>query len=134
MRFYVSWPGDLVEFSLLTISMASNFGGLSTLTGLRGLVFVTAATLAFSSFNGSLFSWHPFTLSLGYIYFMTEGLLVAWQMRQIDGIERVQAIELHATHQLRALLLILIGAGAIIYNKVGPLPSFTSLEQRATSD
>jgi hypothetical protein len=103
--------------------MALNLGGLSTLTGLRALVFVTAATLAFASFNGSLFSWHPFTLSLGYIYFMAEGLLVAWQLRQIDGLERVQAIELHATHQIRALLLIVVGAGAIIYNKVGNPPS-----------
>ncbi len=37
---------------------------------LRALVFATAASMAFMTFDGSLFKWHVFAMSLGYIYYM----------------------------------------------------------------
>lgn len=81
-------------------------------------LFLTAASISFLSFNKTLFSWHPFTMSLAYIFFMAEGLITAVQFRSLDGQERVNGIQSHAMMQLRAVILVLIGAGVIIYNKV----------------
>jgi hypothetical protein len=85
---------------------------------LRCLVFVTAASLAFVTFDGSLFGWHPFSMSLGYIYYMGEGLILAWSFRQQDGMQRVQGIERHAMVQAVAFLLAGLGFATIAYNKV----------------
>jgi hypothetical protein len=85
---------------------------------LRCLVFVTAASLAFVTFDGSLFGWHPFSMSLGYIYYMGEGLILAWSFRQQEGMQRVQGIERHAMVQAVAFLLAGLGFATIAYNKV----------------
>ncbi len=56
--------------------------------------------------------------SIGYIVFMTEGLIAAIHFRQLDGLERVKAIWSHALLQLRAVICVLIGFGVIYRNKV----------------
>ncbi|GBF87436.1 hypothetical protein Rsub_00147 [Raphidocelis subcapitata] len=84
---------------------------------LHALLSVTALSLAFRCFDGTLFGWHPFSMSVGYIFFMAEGLLSAWALRPTVSDERVRGIEAHALMQLRGTLFIAIGAGAIIYNK-----------------
>lgn len=93
-------------------------GTFSLTNATHGALFLTAASLAFLTFNGTLFAWHPFAMSLGFLFFMPEGIISAIGFRQLDGAERVRGIESHAIMQIRALLLIAIGAGAIIYNKV----------------
>ena len=87
-------------------------------TATHAVLFLTAASLAFATFNNTLFAWHPFAMSLGFLFFMPEGILAGVAFRALDGVERVRAIEGHALMQLRGLVLILVGAGAIVYNKV----------------
>lgn len=84
---------------------------------IHGLLFVHSLSLAFGCFDGTLFGWHPFSMSLGYLFFMAEGLVAAWSIRTTASEERVRGLEMHALMQLRALMFIGIGAGAIIHNK-----------------
>lgn len=95
---------------------------------LHALSFTLALSLAFGTFNGTLFGWHPFAMSLGYLFFMAEGLLSAWAIRPALPEERVRGLEAHALMQLRALLFIAIGAAVIIHNKnVHGKPHFRTL-------
>lgn len=57
-------------------------------------------------------------MSIGYLLFMTEGLISAIMFRQLDGPERVRAIQSHALLQLRAVLCIAAGFLVIYRNKV----------------
>jgi cytochrome b-561 domain-containing protein 2 len=58
-------------------------------------------------------------MSIGYLVFMSEGLIAAIYFRQIDpSPERVKAIWSHALLQLRAVVCILIGFGVIYANKI----------------
>lgn len=97
-------------------AQAKIVGRLSTV--LHVSVVIVAVSLCFCLFDGSLFSWHPVFMSLGYIIFMSEGLLAAIMFRSIDGAERVSAIQSHALLQLRAVLCICLGFGVIYRNKV----------------
>ncbi|GLC46618.1 hypothetical protein PLESTB_001223600 [Pleodorina starrii] len=81
-------------------------------------VACVALSIAFVLFDNTLFAWHPAFMSIGYIVFMTEGLIAAIQFRHIDGPERVKAIWSHALLQLRALICVLIGFGVIYRNKI----------------
>lgn len=71
--------------------------------GLHLLLFVLSLSLAFGTFNGTLFGWHPFAMSIGYLFFMAEGLISAWAIRTTAGEERVRGLELHALMQVRPL-------------------------------
>ncbi|KIZ04868.1 cytochrome [Monoraphidium neglectum] len=84
---------------------------------LHFLLFVLSLSLAFSSYNGTLFGWHPFCMAIGYLFFMGEGLISAWAIRTTAGEERLRGLDMHALMQLRAVVLIAIGAGVIIHNK-----------------
>ncbi|KAG1681103.1 hypothetical protein FOA52_015544 [Chlamydomonas sp. UWO 241] len=79
---------------------------------------MVALSIAFLLFDSSLFSWHPLFMSIGYVLFMTEGLLAAIMFRHLDGPERVAAIQSHAIMQIRALVCIVIGFVVIYQNKV----------------
>lgn len=82
------------------------------------LVVAVSLTLSFAQFDNSLFAWHPIFMSLGYILFMTEGVLSALSFRSLEGgAERVQAIQGHALLQLRAVVCICLGFGVIFRNK-----------------
>mmetsp|Transcript_10876 Transcript_10876/g.19810 ORF Transcript_10876/g.19810 Transcript_10876/m.19810 type:complete len:234 (+) Transcript_10876:139-840(+) len=81
-------------------------------------VFCITLSMCLLMFKNSLFSWHPICMSIGYILFMTEGVLGALLFRQLEGLERVKAIQAHAYMQLRAIVFIFAGATVIIYNKI----------------
>jgi hypothetical protein len=68
---------------------------------LHALLFILSLSIAFGAFDGSLFGWHPFAMSLAYVCFMAEGLLSAWGIRSALGDERVHGIEAHALMQVR---------------------------------
>lgn len=91
---------------------------MSKYLGLLRIVFVgVAATVAFASFDGSLFSWHPLFMSLGFLIFMSEGILGALSFRALDNQARVAAIIGHALMQVRAMVLVLLGFAVIFQNK-----------------
>ncbi|PNW82466.1 hypothetical protein CHLRE_06g280100v5 [Chlamydomonas reinhardtii] len=85
---------------------------------LHASVALVALSIAFVLFDNSLFAWHPAFMSIGYIVFMTEGLIAAIHFRHIDGPDRVKAIWSHALLQIRALVCVLIGFGVIYRNKI----------------
>jgi hypothetical protein len=91
---------------------------ISLTNAMHALAFATSLSLAFLSFDKSLFGWHPFTMSIAYLFIMAEGLLMAVDFRSLDGQERVGAINAHAAMQLRAVVLAGIGGAIIIANKV----------------
>jgi cytochrome b-561 domain-containing protein 2 len=84
---------------------------------IHALLASLSLTLAFGVFDGSLFGWHPFAMSLGYLFFMAEGLIAAWAIRPALGDERVRGLEAHALTQLRAFAFAALGAATIIANK-----------------
>ncbi|EFJ53321.1 hypothetical protein VOLCADRAFT_120257 [Volvox carteri f. nagariensis] len=94
-------------------------------------VACVALSIAFVLFDNTLFAWHPAFMSIGYIVFMTEGLIAAIHFRQIDGPERVKAIWSHALLQLRAVICVIIGFGVIYRRKIilGK-PHFVSLHAK----
>lgn len=79
---------------------------------------LVSLSVAFTLYDGTLFGWHPLFMSLGFMLFMTEGLIGSVMFRQLDGPERVQAIWAHALMQGRAFVCILIGFVVIYQNKV----------------
>lgn len=90
---------------------------LSLPTAVHALAFALALSIAFLSFDGSLFGWHPFFMALGYIFFMAEGLVGAYAARPAAGADRARALGAHALLQLRALLFAAAGGAVIVYNK-----------------
>jgi hypothetical protein len=67
---------------------------------LHALLALNALSLAFRCFDGTLFGWHPFAMSVGYVFFMAEGLVSAWALRPTVSEERVRGIEAHAFMQV----------------------------------
>ncbi len=67
-------------------------------------VVLVSLSIAFLLFDNSLFSWHPMFMSIGYLLFMTEGLLSAVMFRHLDGPERVSE-EVVGTYQSDAPLV-----------------------------
>jgi hypothetical protein len=57
-------------------------------------------------------------MSLAYLFFMAEGVLGAIQLRRTEAAARVAALDAHLMMQLRAVVLALLGAGIIFFNKV----------------
>lgn len=70
-------------------------------------------------YQGTLFAWHPLLLTLGFLGFMTEGIMAAVRFRPNEGISRVQAITNHALIQGAAAACVTLGFYAIVHNKVG---------------
>jgi hypothetical protein len=77
-------------------------GAATLANGLRALGFIMSLSIAFASFDGSLFGWHPFSMALGYLCFMAEGLILAHDIRAALGDERVRGLEQHMWMQARA--------------------------------
>jgi cytochrome b-561 domain containing protein 2 len=84
----------------------------------HGTVAVTVATLCASLFDSTLFSYHPTFMSIGFLAAMSEGVLTALKFRQLEGQQRVAAIQRHLYIQLAAALAITAGFYAIYRNKV----------------
>lgn len=95
---------------------------------LHGSTISLSLSIAFSLFDSSLFSWHPLFMSLGFILFMTEGVMSAVTLRGIPpGHQRVLAIQSHALMQLRSLVCVIIGFAVIYRNKaIHSKPHFVS--------
>ncbi|GAX81977.1 hypothetical protein CEUSTIGMA_g9405.t1 [Chlamydomonas eustigma] len=79
---------------------------------------VISLSLAFLLFDSSLFSWHPLFMSIGYILFMSEGVVSSIMFRHLDGPVRVRAIWTHAVMQARALICVALGFAVIYQNKI----------------
>eukprot|EP01096_Ripella_sp_DP13-Kostka_P004508 TRINITY_DN16825_c0_g1_i1.p1 TRINITY_DN16825_c0_g1~~TRINITY_DN16825_c0_g1_i1.p1 ORF type:complete len:274 (+),score=72.77 TRINITY_DN16825_c0_g1_i1:88-822(+) len=63
---------------------------------------------------GTLFTYHPLFMVLGYGLLMTEGILAS---RYIKSRERKSSIKLHVNLQLAGYFLALLGFLVIVYNK-----------------
>lgn len=48
---------------------------------MHGTVVITVATLCASLFDGTLFSYHPTFMSIGFLALMSEGVLTALKFR-----------------------------------------------------
>ncbi|PRW55908.1 cytochrome b561 domain-containing 2 [Chlorella sorokiniana] len=70
-----------------------------------------------AAYEGQLFAWHPLFLVLGFLGFMTEGIMAAVRFRPNEGLSRVQAITNHAIIQSAATACIAMGLYAIYHNK-----------------
>lgn len=67
--------------------------------------------------RGVLFAWHPALMSVGFLSFMTEGLITARELRPTEGAVRVARLWHHAKIQCAAALCVLLGFYAIWENK-----------------
>lgn len=85
---------------------------------LHVLLLLVSLSIAFCLFDNTLFAWHPVFMSIGYILFMAEGLISAVAFRNVEGQDRVKAIQSHALLQLRAVVCIILGFVVIYRNKV----------------
>ena len=85
---------------------------------MHGTIAVTVVTLCASLFDRTLFSYHPTLMSVGFLGAMSEGVLTALKFRQLEGQQRVAAIQRHLYIQLAAAAAITAGFYAIYRNKV----------------
>lgn len=83
-----------------------------------GLSACVLLSLCLYVLDGSLFSWHPFFMSLGFLSFMTMGVVRSVTFRPLEGKTRTKAIQVHAVLQVLALSCALAGLAAIVQNKV----------------
>jgi hypothetical protein len=82
-----------------------------------------------AAYQGELFAWHPLLLTLGFLGFVTEGIMVAVSFRPKEGMTRVTAITNHALIQAAATAFLTLGFYAIYHNKVR-LPGHLALRLR----
>ena len=67
---------------------------------------------------GSLFSWHPTCMAVGFLGFMAEGVMASISFRGLEGNERLRKIWQHLAWQALAVVCIVGGFAAIYQNKV----------------
>ncbi|KAM9133364.1 transmembrane reductase CYB561D2 isoform 1-T2 [Pangshura tecta] len=68
--------------------------------------------------GSSLFSWHPFLMSLAFSFLMTEALLIfSPESSLLRSFSRKAKVRFHWALQLLALLCALLGLAIISYNK-----------------
>ena len=87
-------------------------------TGIHLLVAFLCISTSLDAYNATLFCWHPIMMSLGFLGLMAEGILMAVNLRSVEGGHRVIAIQLHASVQALGIASIAIGFWAIWRNKV----------------
>ncbi|KAM9327283.1 transmembrane reductase CYB561D2 [Gastrophryne carolinensis] len=69
--------------------------------------------------GATLFSWHPFLMTLAFSFFMTEAILVfSPDSSPLRSLSRKARVRAHWILQLLALLCALLGVGIIYANKV----------------
>lgn len=72
-------------------------------------------------YRGDLFSFHPLLMSIGFLGFMSEGILAAHRLRHLnftDGATRVAGLQNHMWIQFTSTVCITLGFYAIYRNKV----------------
>ncbi len=84
----------------------------------HGTIIATVGTLVVALYNGTLFSWHPILMALGFLGAMAEGVLAAVKFRRLEGPPRAAAIQRHFWIQLLAVTAVAGGFWAIYQNKV----------------
>jgi hypothetical protein len=82
------------------------------------LSVILTISICLDILDGSLFSWHPVFMSLGFLTLMTQAVLMGWEFRGLDGAARSTAITRHALVQFAACICIGIGFWTIYQNKV----------------
>lgn len=98
------------------------------------LVALLCLSVAMDIYDGSLFSFHPISMTLGFVGLMSEGVLVASRFSRFEGGGRTRAIQTHALIQAAALVCIMLGFWTIWRNKVGTTPLFVLRAHPKTSD
>nr|XP_033782380.1 cytochrome b561 domain-containing protein 2 [Geotrypetes seraphini] len=78
--------------------------------------------------GSSLFSWHPFLMSLAFAFFMTEAVLVfSPESSLVRSFCRNIRVRIHWAVQLLSLFCALLGLAIIIYNKhINSKPHFAT--------
>ena len=87
-------------------------------TAVHAVVAATVVSLVAMQYNGTLFSWHPVLMSIGFLGMMSEGVLTALKFRRLEGQQRVAAIQTHLYIQAAATAAVTLGFVAIARNKV----------------
>ncbi|KAL4443035.1 hypothetical protein ABPG77_008526 [Micractinium sp. CCAP 211/92] len=82
-----------------------------------GCCVAMAMAMLPAAYRGELFAWHPLMFTLGFIGFMTEGIMAAVRFRPNEGSTRVAAITNHALIQCAATACCCLGFYAIFHNK-----------------
>ncbi|KAM4021704.1 transmembrane reductase CYB561D2 [Anomaloglossus baeobatrachus] len=72
-----------------------------------------------SQLGTSLFSWHPFLMSLAFSFFMTEAILVfSPDSSLLHSFSRKARVRAHWVLQLLSIFCATLGLGIIYYNKI----------------
>ena len=71
-------------------------------------------------YRGELFHWHPFFMTVGFLGFMSEGIVAAFRFRPMEGAPRVAAIQNHAWVQAASSASVALGFYVIYRNKARP--------------
>ncbi|XP_067937493.1 transmembrane reductase CYB561D2-like [Watersipora subatra] len=84
----------------------------------HALVFTFTCMIAYSVVPGSsLFSWHPFLMTLAFVLFMTEGILMFSQQSSFIRGDRKLQVRSHWVFQVMMLTCAILGCMAIFTNK-----------------
>ena len=84
---------------------------------LFSLAFI-AVMAYFTRPGSSLFSWHPFLMTIGYVGFLFQAILVfSRESSLFSNLKHKQKITLHWICNTLGLISILVGYAAIYYNK-----------------
>lgn len=95
--------------------------------GVHGLALATVVTMAATQLDGTLFRYHPVTMSLGFVLMMTEAILGAIKFRNHSGEERVRRITAHMLMNFAGVASIIVGFATIYVNKVRRIVFFGCL-------
>ena len=85
---------------------------------IRLLAAFVALSVPLAALDGTLYSWHPTFMALGFIGFMAEAVLTSISFRSLEGSVRTAAIQRHMLWQIAAITCVLFGFLAIEANKV----------------
>ncbi|XP_070594847.1 transmembrane reductase CYB561D2 isoform X1 [Erythrolamprus reginae] len=95
-------------------SLRTVFGAVTHLVSLGFTIVMVIVTRP----GSSLFSWHPFLMSLAFSFLMTEALLTfSPESSLLRSFSRKAKVRFHWALQLLALSCALLGLAIIIYNK-----------------
>ncbi|XP_068109107.1 transmembrane reductase CYB561D2 [Hyperolius riggenbachi] len=79
----------------------------------------TIYMICVSTPGATLFSWHPFLMTLGFSFFMTEAILVfSPDSSLLRSFSRKSRVRVHWVLQLLSVICALLGLGVIYANKV----------------
>lgn len=83
----------------------------------HALTLGLAGTIVYKLNDGSLFSWHPMLMSVGFLALMAQGIMRAIDFRRVTGEARTSRIFTHSALQNLGIVCSLGGFAAIYMNK-----------------